>query len=300
VKNPTSKSEKATIHYHDIGDYLSREEKLSIVNKFGSIGNQEINWKTLKPNEHGDWIALRNESFDTFIPMAPEKKFDLKTQSIFNTYAIGVATNRDAWVYNFSKKAISENMKRMIEFYNEQTEKFQAEKAKNPDISIEGFIDTDATKISWTRALRRDAEKNILHNLKINEKRESMYRPFARQNLYFDKPFIESPGLSSALFPSADFENLVISLTGAGASKPFSALIGNSIPNLDNIEKAQCFPLYYFEEAPKNGGTGSLGNLFEAKVEEKFVRKDGVSDFILERAQKQYNNKDISKEDIFY
>ncbi len=300
VKNPQSKSEKATIHYHDIGDYLSREEKLSIVNKFGSIGNQEINWKTLKPNEHGDWIALRNESFDTFIPMAPEKKFDLKTQSIFNTYAIGVATNRDAWVYNFSKKAISENMKRMIEFYNEQTEKLQAEKAKNPDISIEDFIDTDATKISWTVNLKKDLVKIKTHSFESSKFKTGMYRPFTKQNLYFDKPFIERPGLSSVLFPNTNFENLVISITGAGASKPFSALIGNSIPNLDNIEKAQCFPLYYFEEAPKNGGTGSLGNLFEAKVEDKFVRKDGVSDFILERAQKQYNNKDISKEDIFY
>ena len=27
----------ATIHYHDIGDYLSREEKLKIIDDFGDI-----------------------------------------------------------------------------------------------------------------------------------------------------------------------------------------------------------------------------------------------------------------------
>ena len=284
---------KAKIYYHDIGDYLSREEKLSIVKKFGSIVN--VPMQELTPNEHGDWIAMRNESFDTFIPMAPEKKFDLTTQTVFNTYAIGVATNRDAWVYNFSKKAVSDNMKRLIEFYNEQTEKFQEEKIKNPLIEIEDFIDTNATKISWTRALRKDSEKKTIHQLKTNEIRQGIYRPFTRQNLYFDKPFIESPGLSSVLLPSIDSENLIISLTGVGASKPFSAIIGNTIPNLDNIEKAQCFPLYFYES-----NTSEQKGLFDEAGAGDYIRRDGVSDFILERAKKQYNTKDISKEDIFY
>src|SRR5690606_21063871 len=45
VKNPKSKNEKATIHYHDIGDYLSREEKLAIVSKFKTVVNAEMKWK---------------------------------------------------------------------------------------------------------------------------------------------------------------------------------------------------------------------------------------------------------------
>ncbi|MEN6618220.1 MAG: DEAD/DEAH box helicase family protein, partial [Rikenellaceae bacterium] len=55
VKNPNAKSGKAVIHYHDIGDYLSREEKLNIIHKFDSIDNPEMTWNILKPNEHGDW-----------------------------------------------------------------------------------------------------------------------------------------------------------------------------------------------------------------------------------------------------
>jgi predicted helicase len=294
---------KAKIHYHDIGDYLTREEKLSIVKKFGSMGNPEILWTELKPNEHGDWIAMRNESFDAFIPMEPEKKFDLKTQTFFNTYAIGVATNRDAWVYNFSKQAVSDNMKRMIKFYNEQTGKFQEEKVINPEVKIEDYIDTNATKISWTRALRKDSEKNLVHEIKINEIRNGVYRPFTKQNLYFDKPFIESPGLSSILFPNNDSQNFIISLTGSGASKPFSALIGNTIPNLDNIEKSQCFPLYFYEE-----NNQSQKGLFDSADESDYIRRDGVSDFILERATKQYGvsatstalSGHLTKEDIFY
>ncbi len=32
---------KATIHYHDIGDYLSHEKKLNIIKEYGSIANMQ-------------------------------------------------------------------------------------------------------------------------------------------------------------------------------------------------------------------------------------------------------------------
>ena len=294
VKNPNDTQEKASIHYHDIGDYLSREEKLNIVKKFGSMSN--IPWKEIKPNEQGDWISMRNESFDTFIPVAPEKKFDLKTQSFFNTYAIGVATNRDAWVYNFSKEKIQSNMSKMIDFYNEQTNSFQVEKQKNAKLVIEDFIENDSSKISWTRALRKDAEKNINHNLKNSEFRVGIYRPFVKQNIYFDKPFIESPGLSPKFFPNNKVSNLQICITGNGATKDFTVLLTNCITDLQVQFNGQIFALHYFEE-----NKSDQKDLFKTEDNlQDYIRRDGIADFILERANKQYNTKDITKEDIFF
>ena len=86
-----------------------------------------MTWKTLEPNAEGDWLNQRNDVFDTFIPMAPEKKFDTKSESFFVTYSNGVVTSRDAWVYNFSKNEIRENITRMLNFYNSQRVKFQVE-----------------------------------------------------------------------------------------------------------------------------------------------------------------------------
>jgi predicted helicase len=83
IKNPNVKVEKATIHYYDIGDYLNREEKLRILQKFQSIDNQLIAWQIVQPNGQGDWISQRNQSFETFIPLEPESKFNLKTNSFF-------------------------------------------------------------------------------------------------------------------------------------------------------------------------------------------------------------------------
>ncbi len=294
VKNPKATNEKAIIHYHDIGDYLSQQEKLTIISKFSSVANPEMKWKTLKPNEHGDWINKRNDVFDTFIPMAPDKKFDMKSQSFFNTYAIGVATNRDDWVYNSSIQKLENNMKNFIAFYNEQQFKYQKEKALNDKLKVDDFIDTNPEKIKWTRALRKDVERGLQYNYIDKEVTIGLYRPFFKQYLYFDRPFIESPGLSPRFFPNKKLENKLIIITGSGASKDFSVLFTDKITNLDTLEKAQCFPLYYYEEREKaNPG------LFDAAGDSEYIRRDGVSDFIWERAKKQYG-KNVGKEDIFY
>lgn len=283
---------KATIHYHDIGDYLSREEKLKIVNNFHSVDNMK--WKTLKPNEHGDWLNQRNDVFETYIPMAPEKKFDVESQSFFNTYAIGVATNRDAWVYNFSEKGLTENMERTIEFYNEQTAAFLKAKEKNKNLKVEDFIDTNPTQISWTVNLKKDFKKRLKHNFNKEEIKIGTYRPYTKQQLYFDKPFIERPGLSPKIFPTSKAKNLVITISGISASKKFSTLLTECIPDLQVQFNGQYFPLYYYEEREKNNPS-----LFDAAGESEYIRRDGVSDFIWERAKKQYG-KNVSKEDIFY
>lgn len=106
VDNPKHKNGKAQIYYHDIGDYLSRKEKLQIIRNFGDISNPLMQWVSITPNEHGDWLNKRSEQFKLYTPLEPEKKFNLKAKSVFNTYAIGLASNRDTWVYNFSKQAI--------------------------------------------------------------------------------------------------------------------------------------------------------------------------------------------------
>ncbi|MDR2353628.1 MAG: hypothetical protein LBF22_10845 [Deltaproteobacteria bacterium] len=41
IKNPHSK-EKTKIYYHDIGDYLTRQKKLEIVDDYHDIKNQNL------------------------------------------------------------------------------------------------------------------------------------------------------------------------------------------------------------------------------------------------------------------
>ncbi|HCW07857.1 MAG TPA: hypothetical protein DGG95_10900 [Cytophagales bacterium] len=294
VKNPDVKTDRATIHYHDIGDYIDREEKLKIVKGYKTFKNPELELKELKPNEHGDWLSMRNDTFDTYIPLEPEKKFDLKTKSVFNANVIGVSSNRDAWVTNFSQSTLKKNLENTIAFYNDQVKTFKEKKFLNPKLSVEEIISNDDSKISWTVNLKKDLEKLTVQ--KVDESRivSCLYRPFTKANLYYDKSLIERPGLSSKLFPTKNIGNIAICITGVGSSKPFSILITSLISNLDTIEKCQIFPMYYYEE-----NKSIQKGMFDTDESQKYIRRDAISDFILERAKTQYG-KNVTREDIFY
>jgi predicted helicase len=293
VKNPTAKVEKAKIHYHDIGDYLDREEKIAIVKKLGTVMNEALPWEILSPNEQGDWVGKRNDIFGTFVPMEPQKKFDLKSQSFFNTYALGVSTNRDAWVYNYSKREIEDNMTQLISFYNQQRRLFAEAKIANVKMDINEFVDTDPTKISWTVNLKKDVEKDVVHAFNKNEITQGVYRPFCKQRVYFDKPFIERPGLSKAFFPTENLKNIIICVSPS-SNDGMSLLIADSIANLHFNGDTQCFPLYTYEERKKQSP-----GMFDEGGDDEFIRRDSVTDFILDRAKAMYG-KNVTKEDIFY
>lgn len=281
VKNPNKHQEKATIHYHDIGDYLSREEKLKMVKDFSSVISKKIEWQIIKPNDKNDWINQRDGFFDSLLPFAPEKKFKLNEQSVFCTYAIGVATNRDAWVSGFSQDKVAVRMQNMIDFYNQQIKT--------------GELSNDKTKISWTRALKRDHSNNVKHTYDDTTFRIESYRPFNKIKLYYHRPFIECPGIFDKIIPQFE-SNKFICVSGVGSSKLFTSLISNSLPSLDYVEKAQCFPLYWYEENKNQQAT-----LFDDIETEKYIRRDGITDWILKEVRKRFGGtKAITKEHIFY
>ena len=275
---------------------MNREDKLKIIKQIGDISNPAIIWKNIVPNEHGDWLSKRNEMFKLFIPIEPEKKFAKGQKSFFETYAIGVATNRDAWVYNSSQQTLERNMRSMIDFYNKQREAYSNTIKENANLSVEEFIDTDDTKISWTVNIKKDIERNIRHNY-TSDIRNSSYRPFFKQRLYFDKPFIERIGLSPKLFPTPQHNNWVICITGIGGRRDFASIITDCIPCLDMIEKSQCFPLYWYDN--READTIDLFNQGSKNEVDRYIRRDGLTDWILDTARKQYGYK-VTKEDIFY
>jgi predicted helicase len=289
---------KATIHYCDIGDYLSREEKLSIIKKLGSILNPDMQWETLNPNLHNDWINLRNDSFGEFIPLAPEKRFDGKTKSFFVAISNGVSTARDNWVYNYSKDVLIDNIKRSIVFYNSQVDNYLSEVKANPNKEIEQIIDWDLKKFKWDRAQKEnDLPKGKKYTFDNHSVVECFYRPFNKQIMYFNRNLNNCVYQVPKLFPTPKHENLVICIEGTGSSRDFGCLITNSIYDYGFAGvHSQCFPLYYYEE------TKQEKTLFDSLAEPEsgyYARRDGISDFILTQARKIYGNK-TTKEDIFY
>ena len=282
VKNPTKKGEKATIHYHDIGDYLTRDQKLKMVKDFRSIASQKLEWQVITPNKKADWINQRDGVFDSLITLAPEKKFSMNAQSVFSTYAIGVATNRDAWVSGFSREKVASNMQSMIDFYNQHIDT--------------NTYSEDKTKISWTRALKNDFAKALKYEFDETTFVKATYRPFTKQHLYYHRPFIECPGLWQRIYPTAQHNNVVIAVSGVGQQKPFSPFITDSISDLQVVDKAQYFPLYWYEENKNPQAT-----LFDEAETNRYIRRDGITDWILQEVRNRYGgSRAITKEHIFY
>ncbi|MBF3536327.1 DEAD/DEAH box helicase [Burkholderia pseudomallei] len=300
VKDPTHVGD-CELNYRNIGDYLSQEEKLSVIDAAGSIS--ELPWERLTPNKEGDWINQRDPAFDCFIPLG--NKDGVTDEAIFSFYSLGVVTNRDPWTYSFSKGAVASNMTRLIAAYNENVAHFARAcrgKSKDQWPDIESVIDTDPKRISWTRSLKADAKRGKPMEFVSESIVQGSYRPFTKQWMYFDRSFNEMVYQIPKLFPTPNHENLVISSTGVADRKGYSALIADHVPNMHLTDTGQCFPLYWYEKVESAADVASLG-LFDAPHVQPdadgYVRHDAISDWALVKFQQHYGDAVITKRDIF-
>ncbi|WP_303741283.1 type ISP restriction/modification enzyme, partial [uncultured Duncaniella sp.] len=284
VKKPAKVGHKATIHYHDIGDYLTREQKLELVKKFHSVDGRSLDWQIIEPTERHDWVNQRDGVFESLVPMTPDKKFNINSKSFFIVNSRGNETGRDAWIYNSSKSSLERNIDTTITVFNENS-------GLNKD-----EIDYDETKISWTSSLLEKAKRgeSLLYS---DDYSFALYRPFFKQNVYRGVGLTHRRGQFDC-FLSGNLTNKFICISGLGGTKDFSCIITDIIPDLNVLNSGtQCFPLYWYEEKKV-----IERSLFDDDTNnEKYARRDGISDWILKEVRKRFgNSKAITKEYIFY
>ncbi|GAA8853089.1 DEAD/DEAH box helicase family protein [Helicobacter pylori] len=246
--------QNSAIHYYEVEDYLKREAKLNLLANFENL--ESVPFKEITPNDKGDWINQRNDDFDKLIALKRDKK--LQNDSVFDINSGGMASGRDPWVYNFSKDALMCSVQKCIDTYNADLKRFnevfreafkshaKGLKSDKPYKQInDQEITTDKTKIAWTRALKQEFIKN--KNLQESSEKRirlTLYRPFNKQWLYFDKNLNEEQYQLPKIFPDESFENVVIN-TGVGNGKDFSALVSDFISDCSLISPNQAYPLYF-------------------------------------------------------
>lgn len=308
VKNPASVAKDA-IRFHDIGDYLTREQKLAITARFGSLKGitEREGWTRIAPDEHGDWLNQRDSSFDEFVLLG--NKSGSKEIALFENYSSGLKTQRDAWAYNCSRTTLVENVRGMIDFYNAELRRFnavipatdrkaRAEKADN-------FVDTDAKKISWTRALKADLIKNKAFAFDPKCLAPSLYRPFFKQWLYYSRHFNEMVYQMPRLFPMGEVaaSNRAIGISAPGNISDFTALMTDTVSELCVSAMkggTQCFPRYVYDVADISGSDEPQGELLQRRPGGQLTRRDAITDDGLKHFTDAYPDEPISKDDVFY
>ncbi len=282
VKRRGKTNSQAKIFYARVDEIWRKEDKYRYLDSKGYYRN--IKWKSIIPDRRYTWLTegLRAE-FETFIPIGTKEAKATKGDAvdvIFKIFSSGVATSRDAWVYNFNRNVLTENMKRTIESYNEQV--FKWEHRENKEANIDDFVVYDDLKISWGSALKQKLQGGQIAEFADSKIRQSFYRPFTKSNLFFDRVMNQRVFVLPSIFPTpeTEVENQVIWLK-VGATWPTFALMIDKIPDTLPSSGSQCFPFYTYDENGTN-------------------RRENITDWALARFRAHYRDEAIRKWDIFH
>ena len=318
VKDPTH-SGTAEIFYAETEDYATRQEKLDQISTYRSIEgiSGADAFRSITPNQHGDWISTRDERFTTFQEIGSKTlKGKEHTPAIFRQFSLGLATHRDPWCYNFSYKSVASNMSRMIANYNDQVDAGKNSLTKS----------NDSTHIAWGGDLPKDLDRSIRHTFEPNSIQRGMYRPYCLQYVYFSSAMNERTYQLTQLFPSPSHPALSFAVSQGDIAK-LGPLMTDCLPDLHFVGDVQTFPLYSWE--PLSPTSGSEPDLFAdlATASESqadgaatassldfsrpigdqipvilggYRRVDNVTDATLASYQEHYGDVGITKEDIFF
>ncbi|PKO48733.1 MAG: damage-inducible protein [Betaproteobacteria bacterium HGW-Betaproteobacteria-4] len=310
VKNPDS-NETGQIYFHDIGDYLRRDEKLAKIQALSSIAGIAAagGWQRITPDIYGDWLRQRDESFADHIALGDKKGGGPK---LFESFSLGVVTNRDAWCYNASKGGVAENMAQMIAFYNAEADRLghahPGLDKKQREAVLEGFINTDGRRIAWTRGLKQDLAKGKRFAFDAKCLVPGLYRPFNKQWLYFNRNLNEMVLQMPRLFPDASSQNIIIGVSASASRSAYSVFISDHVASLHAVDMvgSQYFPLYLYDapESELAGVSSKQSALFDETGQPPATsesrRRDAITSEGLVHFCSAYPNETISKEDIFY
>lgn len=276
------------LHYKDIGDYLTRDEKLRLV---GDASLKSLNWQTITPNAEGDWVNQRSERFKEFPTIASTARGVSEKKTIFETSSLGLTTNRDAWVYGSSSIAVERNCTHLGDAFNGL---LRAGKADPNEL--------DSTQISWSANLKKRLamKKDLVtseHHVRV-----AAYRPFNKQFVDLQPDLIERIRSMPKLFPSPDHGTIGFYLTSPSTHYPtFEVLATDLIPDLHLLDTGQFFARYSYIETPADALFGGEGgsSIEESGSGERYTRVDNVTDWALGEYQREYGAQ-VTKDDIFY
>jgi predicted helicase len=265
-KGPAEKR-KCVIRYSSVGVDWKRAKKYSFLDEKSQVSN--VDWQTLQPDIKNHWLnAAQGSGFDEFLSM----------EKIFTEHCRGVATCRDAWAFNFDSAELATNIRRTVDFYNDEVNRWK-KLDHGHELAIDDFVRYEPTRISWSRDLKNDVKRQKYASFSETKIRPAVYRPFTKEFLFFDRILNEEVYRLPHFFPES-VSNVAIWLKVGSAWPTFCVAI-DRLPDLMPEGGTQCFPFHVFDDDGRN-------------------QRDNITDATLVEFRTHYADKKITKWDIFH
>jgi predicted helicase len=274
-------SKRGNIFYASVGETWRKEQKYNQLSEWGDV--RATPWNKLSPDTRNTWLtAGQQDEFSEFTAIgSKEKKGAQDCEAIFQLFSLGVATNRDAWTYNFSAERIAANLKKTASFVAHERHRFVA---LEPAARKKFTPAVDERAVKWTDRLIAAVKAGEPIKIDAERVRESLFRPFNKQFLYFDNLLNQRRYQQHYIFPVPDAENTCVCMNDIGYRASWSTIATNYIPDLHVLATSdgfQCFPFYTYDEEGKN-------------------RRENITDWALAEFRSHYGQKSITKLDIFH
>ena len=291
----------AILRYRDIGDYLTREQKLERISK-SSMADAE--WRTIQPNEHGDWINQISKRFIRLRSLAEVRGQPPSTIApIFEESSLGVGTNRDAWVFQSSNRSLRTQVERAIDFFNDQVMNLPPLDGSAADrlAVVRAYATRDDMKFRWDRSTEQRLSRGDVMDIQPEGFRLATYRPFFRQHMYMDSALNNVTGQMPRFFPHVADRNLGIMLSSRSVNGEIGVLAVDTVTPLHLAGTDSRFIPRYLYGADHSSEQGLLetsdGIDVRVKREHRFRRKN-FSDEALSAFRLRYDDS-VSGDQIF-
>ena len=240
-----SKLGKFAIHY------ARREDAELAVDKLGFLHEAELDdiaFGDITPDERNEWLNQSNSDFANLMPLADRQTKLAKNtddeQAVFGLYSLGVASNRDEWVYDYDSGTVADKIAFFCKAYRDETQRFKNEKPGAD--AIGNWVDRS---IKWTSEL----EQHLLNGVPVPLDRRNiisaLFRPFVAKDCYYAPVITHRRYQMPQIFPGGKpKQNTIICFSGISSSKPFQVLATDRVHSLDMLEKTQCLPFYRYTD----------------------------------------------------
>lgn len=261
------KEQNCKIQYVAMEDEWRKEEKLQWLAEHPI---DKIEFENINPDTNNNWLNISNNNWESLIPSLVKKNGDSDSKQLFCSGSLGISTNRDEWLYDISEN----NLKIKVEYFLSKLNELLESKNINSE------------EVKWSRDLKRKfISLKSVEKFDENKISIAAYRSFTKLFTYADKLLIDILTENHFSFFGINFkkENSIINYTDANSGKPFMSLATASISDLHLVGAGagtMLLPLYRYS----NSGE----------------RIHNITNWGLNQFSTHYNDKKISKEDIFH